>query len=402
MSGINQVESIHLGQLISMVKKKNIQNNSKRVFVETATGLKDALNVLKGKTIIGVDLEADSMFHFKEKVCLIQIATPDTIFIIDPLVVKDLSPLQALFANKSIKKVFHGADYDVRSLYRDFRIRIENLFDTELACRFLGMGQTSLEKVILIYFDEILNKKYQKKDWSQRPIPKQMVEYAAKDAFYLIPLAEILEKELKGKNRLAWVIEECELLSRVRPSETPSFPLYMNFKGAGKLKSKNLAILEGLLLFRIQLAKQYDKPLFKVIGNHSLLILANKQPTSVKELENSKALSARQIKRYGIAILDIIQHAVNMSEHKLPAYPRGKPTRYKASVAKRIKALKTWKEEKAGILKIDPSLVLNRLQIAAIANANPFDMETLNSVDHLKKWQANEFGQGIIAVLNKR
>jgi ribonuclease D len=385
-----------------MVKKKNIQNDSSSVFVETVTGLKNALNVLKRETVVGVDLEADSMFHFKEKVCLIQIATLDTVFIIDPLAVKDLSPLQTLFADKGIKKVFHGADYDVRSLYRDFRICIENLFDTELACRFLGLDQTSLEKVILKYFDEILDKKYQKKDWSQRPIPKQMAEYAAKDAFYLIPLAKILEKQLKEKNRLAWVIEECELLSRVRPSENPSFPLYMNFKGAGKLKPANLAILEGLLLFRMQLAKKYDKPLFKVIGNRSLMILANKKPANLEELERSKALSVRQIKRYGIDILDIIQESLNMSENELPEYPRGKIIRHRASVAKRIKTLKTWKEEKAGMLKIDPSLVLTKLQMIAIANTNPFDMETLDALDRLKKWQANEFGQGIIAALNER
>jgi ribonuclease D len=382
-----------------MVKKKNIQNNSNSVFVETVTGLRKALKVLKRNTVVGVDLEADSMFHFKEKVCLIQIATLDTIFIIDPLAVKDLSPLQALFADKGIKKIFHGADYDVRSLYRDFRICIENLFDTELACRFLGLEQTSLEKVILKYFDEILDKKYQKKDWSQRPIPKQMAEYAAKDAFYLIPLAEIIEKQLKEKNRLTWVIEECELLSRVRPSENPSFPLYMNFKGAGKLKPENLAILEGLLFFRMQLAKHYDKPLFKVIGNRSLMMLANTKPADLKELENSKALSVRQIKRYGIEILDIIQEAINMSENELPKYPRGKATRYRASVAKRIKALKTWKEERAGMLKIDPPLVLTKLQMITIANTNPSDMETLSAMDHLKKWQVNEFGQDIIEVL---
>jgi ribonuclease D len=384
-----------------MVKKKNIQNTSKRVFVETFSGLKDALAVLKHKTMIGVDLEGDSMFHFKEKVCLLQIATADTVFIIDPLSVKDLSPLQAIFENKRIQKVFHGADYDVRSLYRDFRICVENLFDTELACRFLGMKQSSLEKVILNYFDEALDKKYQKKDWSQRPIPQQMVEYAAKDAVYLIYLAEILESALREKDRLAWVMEECELLSRVRSSEIPSLPLYMNFKGAGKLKPRQLAVLEGLLSFRMQLARQYDKPLFKVIGNRSLLILATLKPADLKELKSSKALSAGQIERFGPAILDIIEKAGSMPENELPAYPKGKTTRYRAAVTRRIKALKTWKEEKAGMLKIDPSLVLNKVQMVAIANKNPADIETLSTVDRLKKWQITEFGRDMLSVLKQ-
>jgi ribonuclease D len=90
-----------------------------------------------------------------------------------------------------------------------------------------------------------------------------------------------------------------------------------------------------------------------------------------------------------------------MPENELPIYPRGKPSRYRAAVARRIKALKTWKEEKADRLKLDPSLILNKMQMVAIASTNPFDVETLRSVDHLKKWQTSEFGRDIIDVLAK-
>jgi ribonuclease D len=228
-----------------------------------------------------------------------------------------------------------------------------------------------------------------------------MVEYAAKDAFYLIPLAEIIEKQLKGKNRLAWVVEECDLLSRVRPVETQTFPLFLNFKGAGRLKPRNLAILEGLLLFRRQLAERYDKPLFKVIGNRTLLILANRTPVNMEELMHSKALSARQTERFGATILGIIHKAQNIPENELPIYPREKPSRYRPAIARRIKALKTWKEEKAGRLKLDPSLVLNKMQTIAIASTNPLDLETLSAVDYLKKWQTSEFGRDILDVLAK-
>jgi ribonuclease D len=88
---------------------------------------------LEKQRIIGVDLEADSMYHFKEKVCLIQIATQHATAVIDPLRIKNLSVLKPVFGRGDIQKVFHGADYDVRSLYRDFKININNLFDTELA-----------------------------------------------------------------------------------------------------------------------------------------------------------------------------------------------------------------------------------------------------------------------------
>jgi len=139
---------------------------------------------LEKETTIGVDLEADSMYHFQEKVCLIQMATDSINVVIDPLVIKDLSALKPIFKRRDIQKIFHGADYDVRSLYRDFEIDINNLFDTELACRFLGVPETGLEAVLKNKFAITLDKKYQRKDWSRRPLPREMVDYAAEDARY--------------------------------------------------------------------------------------------------------------------------------------------------------------------------------------------------------------------------
>ena len=99
-------------------------------FINTRNELEDFVGTIKNEKAVGVDLEADSMYHFKEKVCLIQMAAPKINVLIDPLAVKDLSLLKPIFKRRDICKIFHGADYDVRSLYRDFRITIDNLFDS--------------------------------------------------------------------------------------------------------------------------------------------------------------------------------------------------------------------------------------------------------------------------------
>jgi ribonuclease D len=216
------------------------------------------------------------MYHFKEKVCLIQIAAHNINVVIDPLVVKDLSPLKPIFKRRDIRKIFHGADYDVRSLFRDFRITINNLFDTELACRFLGFSETGLEAVLKNKFDVALNKKYQRKDWSKRPLPPDMIAYAAKDAGYLLPLARSLKAELEERGRLWWVLEECEYLSKVRPNTNNTGPLYMHFKGAGKLNPRSLAVLETVLQLRREIAQKKDKSLFRIFSSRSLLDLAEK------------------------------------------------------------------------------------------------------------------------------
>ena len=219
-------------------------------------------SVEKEKTV-AVDLEADSMYHYKEKVCLIQIATENASFVVDPLAIKDLAPLKPIFSNPDIKKIFHGADYDVRSLYRDFEIRINNLFDTELACRFLGIKETGLQAVLKMFFNVDVDKKYQKKDWSKRPLPKEMMAYAAKDVIYLLPLARMLIHRLKRIDRMTWVLEECEDLSKVRPGLSNEGPLFMKFKGAGRLKSRSLAVLEALLQFRKRVAEKKRQAAFQ-------------------------------------------------------------------------------------------------------------------------------------------
>src|SRR5512137_1407819 len=107
-------------------------------FVSTAEGLKEVARRIAGEPLLAFDLEADSMHHYREKVCLIQLSSPAGTFVIDPLASPDISELNPVFANPSICKIFHGADYDVRSLYRDFGIVIHNLFDTMISCQFLG------------------------------------------------------------------------------------------------------------------------------------------------------------------------------------------------------------------------------------------------------------------------
>ena len=369
--------------------------------INTRNELEDFVGIIENEKTVGVDLEADSMYHFKEKVCLIQMAATNINVVIDPLVVKDLSPLKPIFKRGDICKIFHGADYDVRSLYRDFRISIHNLFDTELASRFLGVSETGLEAVLKKKFAVTLDKKFQRKDWSRRPLPPDMIAYAAEDARYLLPLAQGLKVELEGKNRLAWVYEECEYLSRVRPITVNDQPLYMNFKGAGKLDSRSLAVLEALLGFRREVARKKDKPLFKIFGNRSLMELAGKKPLQLKQLEKTGALSSRQISMYGREILAAIQSAMKLPAEELPVYPRKKSRRVSLAVAGRVKSLRNWRDKQVRKLAIDPALICTKALMSTIAVQRPLNLSELAEINEMKNWQRKEFGQDIVKVLRK-
>ena len=365
-------------------------------WVETLPQLERAARVLGQAEIIGVDLEADSMHHYFEKVCLLQMATDSASYIMDPLTLRNLSALRPVFSNPCIRKVFHGADFDVRSLYRDFQFEVENLFDTQLACKFLGLRETGLEALLRNRFQVELNKKYQRADWSQRPLSPEMLEYAAKDGRYLIPLARMLEKELEEKGRLSWVEEECLILSKVRFTPPSHDPLYLRVKGAFSLDPMSLAILEVLLEFREGLARKSDFPPFKVLRNEQLLELAIQKPLHLEELEAVKALSRKQIERHGTHLLREIHRAMAIPPEDLPVYPRVGRTDLPSAVRKRVKALKTWRELRAKSLGMEPGILLNNALIHDLALKNPHSIEELAEISGLKNWRQRHFGREIL------
>jgi len=370
--------------------------------IDTISDLKKALKSIETEKRVGFDLEADSMYHFSEKVCLLQVASKNTAFAIDTLKLNDLSPLKPLFLNKDIIKVFHGADYDVRSLFRDFGIEIRNLFDTELASRFLGIKETGLEAVLRNRFDLKLEKKYQKKDWSERPLSPDMLNYALNDVRHLVLLSEILEKELVDAGRLDWVKEECDILCKVRPSDDNGEPLFLKFKGAGKLKPGTLAVLEALLQFRKETARKKDRPPFKIMGNDSILKLAETKPDSLEKIRDTDALSQKQADIYGRDIVRIIGRAVRMPENMLPVYPRERFLRVSESDSKRIEALKKWREKKAVKLKMDPGLLFNNSLINVVGVKNPATYEEMDAISGIKNWQKRELGDEIVSVLRQK
>ena len=377
------------------------RDDQRYIIIDSISKLGEFTRTLAKQRIIGVDLESDSMYHFKEKVCLIQMASSHATAIIDPLQIKNLSLLEPLFRRADIQKVFHGADYDVRSLYRDFRIAVNNLFDTELACRFLGFKESGLNAVLNKKYNIQLDKKNQRKDWSKRPLPEDMVAYAAKDVHYLIPLAESLQQELIQKGRLSWVQEECNYLSGVRPAPIDSDPLFLGFKGAGKLGPRGLAVLEALLQLRRKFAQQQDKPLFRIIGNKSILTLAEARPLSRKKLLETGALGSKQIDRYGKDVIKAVKKALQQPAKDLPKYPRKTAPMVPAIVAKRVKELRRWRDLLAKKLQIDPAIICTRAQISALAVQRPQSLDRLTKNSDLKTWQIAEFGKDIIAILNR-
>ncbi|MBF0224322.1 MAG: HRDC domain-containing protein [Desulfobacterales bacterium] len=374
-------------------------SNSKFKLIEKDKDLKDVVQLLEKESIIGIDVEADSMHHFEERMCTLQIATREASFVIDMLSIKDVSLIKPIFANYAIKKIFHGADYDLRLIQKFLKVTVNNLFDTQIASRFLGMNSTSLESVLLHILGVNIDKKYQKSDWSKRPLPLEMIEYAATDIYFLIPLWEALSKKLEAMGRLEWAVEESEKqkIFQIKPSF--QYPLFLKVKGAGNLDPLSLFVLESLLKFRLKIAKKKDKPAFKIIDNEKLILIAKIKPTSFEKIKLSKILSKRQMEMYGRDISSTISETLKYIPNKLPTYPfkKGKLTPNEA--AGKIDILKKWRDSKSKKMGIETGMLFSKNILTAVAEKNPKTIKELSAIKELKDWQIREFGEEIIKAL---
>ena len=375
--------------------KTNGVNPASAHLVTNQETLDKLVERLSQESVLAFDLEADSLHHYTEKVCLIQVSSDSETRLIDPLAPLDIRTLAPIFANPAIKKIFHGADYDMRSLYRDFGIEVVNLFDTMIASQFLGESEFGLAALLKKRFGVELDKRYQKADWSKRPFSQEMMEYAMKDTSLLIELYGQLESELKVKGRLSWVEEESELVAGVRSASREGELMCLRFKGANKMKPRELAVLEELLRFRDEKARAGDVPPFRILSNDLLRELAEKQPRSNFELVGIHTMSSKLIDRLGRGLLLAVAAGLAVPQDKLPQMQSGRRAVTDRLQEERVKRLKVWRESKSAQLGLGVGLVANNTLLEALAEGGTAQLSLL------KRWQREAFGEELAALISE-
>jgi len=370
-------------------------------WVRTREELQSLAAALACARILGLDSESDSLHSFPEKVCLVQVADEvGTVSLVDPLAVRDLSPIATLLADPGVVKVLHGASYDISSMKRDFGVEFAGVFDTMVAAQFLGRSELGLASLLERFFGIPPRPSRQKDDWAQRPLTQAQEAYAAEDVRHLIPLRERLLADLRACGRDAWVHEECGALAAIPPSKRVFDPEdYLRVKGAKGLNGRGLAILRELFVAREAWAHEAGRPPFKVLGNEVMVDIAAEKPARLQELSRIPGCSQKVTQRYGERILAAIARAEAVPETELPTYPRGKKPRVPPAVQRRIETLTSWRARDAERLGLDPGLLLPRRLIEQLAEQNPADPQALSRLEALRRWRIETFGAEILEVL---
>ena len=369
--------------------------------IETRTDLDTLAHDLLGEKVIAVDTEADSFYHYFDKTCLVQIATRRQIYLVDPLVLNgasDLALLAPVFASPDTRKIFHAAEYDLFVLKRDCSFQFANLFDTMICAQLLGYPSVGLASIAERHFDVKLPKDEQRSDWSIRPLRQRQLNYAAADVLYLIDLAEILGKELRQAKRMRWAREEFETLTRREWPDRQFDELgYLRIKGARRLDPKGLSILRELYLMRDARARELDRPPFKVLGNRTLLEVAERKPHKLAELSEIKGITDLLIRRIGREVMAAVRSGRKQDHGPIPKLPSSGRRRMDRQADRRFAALKRWRTTRAQELSMDPGVLCPNSALEAIAWSAPSRARELEDVPELKRWFAREFGAEVVA-----
>ena len=163
-------------------------------FVADPGGLAALVERVRAEPVVAVDTESNSFHVYRERICLIQLSTRAEDFIVDPLAV-DVEPLGAVLCDGR-ETVFHGADYDIRCMKREYGWALPRLFDTMAAARRLGRSGLGLSALVESQFGVRLSKAHQRSDWGRRPLTREQIAYAALDTHFLLPLRDVLAGEI--------------------------------------------------------------------------------------------------------------------------------------------------------------------------------------------------------------
>ena len=346
---------------------------------------------------IAIDTESNSLHAYHERVCLIQLSSLTADFLVDPFVFDNLDELGKLFSREDIQKVFHAGDYDIGCLKRDFDFTFHNVFDTMLAATALAEPNLGLAALLEKYFGIILDKKYQRANWGERPLKAEMLSYAQCDSHFLIPLRDTLLPQLEASNRLKLVLEEGEGMARlVKPLEPHSEDIW-RVKGAQDLSAEALSLLDVLNHARELIASKRDVPPFKVFSDRALIEIAQTQPHYIQELSLLPSLSESQVRRYGSLLMQAIQ---TWRENPQKVSAR-RNHRLSDAEMKRRDALSNWRKQ-AGLDEGLPSnAIISRDLLERLAHPEFSDINELKQAMKYFPYRYERYGDVIFQVLER-
>lgn len=354
--------------------------------ITTTADLSAACDALAAHDYVAVDTEFLRETTFWPKLCVVQLAGPDTAVVVDALADGlDMTPFLDLMRNEAVMKVFHSGRQDIEIIYNMGRFVPHPVFDTQVAAMVCGFGDSiSYDQLIQRVSGHHIDKSSRFTDWTRRPLTQKQYDYALSDVTHLRDAYHHLKKRLADQGRTDWVAEEMEVLTSHETYELEPENAWTRLKLRVK-KPIELAILKELAAWREREARSRDVPRSRVIKDDTIYEIAADQPRDTAALGNLRSLSkGYERSRAGEEILACVQRALAIPRDQLPSIPRGKPMPDGAGAA-------------VDLMKVLLKLVCEKHAVASKVVATVDELEAIATDDDadvpaLKGWRRELFG----------
>lgn len=352
---------------------------------------------------LAVDVEADAMHAFRARLCFVQVATDEHVYLFDTLVPGVRADLLApTFADPSRTKFFHAAGGDLQFLF-EAGVRVKGLFDTHRAATLLGWQKVGLADLVQERLGVALPKEHQQADFSLRPLPPGMREYIADDVRYLLEVGRQVREECRRADILEEVELDCQRLAEeamARPDLATDFKPKLPRGGMSPAQATLAeAMARELHLLRLKWAEAANVPLGRMLSNAALVAIATSPPTTLKELQRREGVRGAFVRQHGEEVLERIRALIERSRRgELPVekVERGAPD---PGRRKREEALKLWRSQKAAERKVTPSVVLPNPLVEQLAKTPPRDAEELAQVRYFGEKRVRLYGPELVSLL---
>ena len=274
---------------------------------------------------------------------------------------------------------------------------------TDLAAQIAGHRRFGLGELVRHYFQVGLDKRFQRHDWSSRPLEEQHLHYARSDTHYLEALRDHLWARIEALGRTEQAREELELAGRRRLQQKAFSPDdCLKLTGAQDCDPRALRVLRELFVLRDTVSRAEDLPPFRIMPNEVLLLLARRAPVDRRALADIRGVHGRLVKRVGNEIVQAVQRGLASGEPPPQYPPRPMRPANATEIEARFQKLRQWRTRASERLDLDPAVVASNSILYAVAQHAPTSLEQLRSVPHVRSWQVASFGTEWLTTMSGR
>jgi ribonuclease D len=335
--------------------------------IETTADLAAACKELAKSEFITIDTEFLRETTFWPELCLIQMASPTTEVLVDPLAKGiDLAPFFELMANRNVLKVFHAARQDIEIIFHRGGLIPHPIFDTQVAAMVCGFGDSvSYDQLVGRTKGVQIDKSSRFTDWSRRPLSEKQLDYALADVTHLRDAYLYLKAELEREGRSSWLSEEMDILEARETYDLHPDDAWQRLKMRLR-KPQELAILKYVAAWREREARSRNVPRSRVLKDDAIYEIAQQQPKDAEALSRLRTIpKGWERSAAGGAVLEAVNTALALPKAEMPHVPRHTQAPEGAAAAvELLKVLLKLLSEKHGVA---PKVIANSEDLDKIA-----------------------------------